>query len=463
MSAIRLQRYLSQAGVAARRKAEDLIVQGAVAVNGTVVTKLGSKVVPGEDRVTVDGQAVYPQELFYAILNKPKGCITAVTDPEGRPTVMEYLHKLPVSVAPVGRLDFYSEGVLLFTNDGELSARLQSPRRHVEKTYHVKVRDRVKESHLQTLRDGVELDDGKVTRPAEVDRLRSKSRHQWLVITLTEGKSRQIHRMLGALDYVVLKIQRVAYGGITFHGLRVGDARELTQTEVNELRSMVKLAKSTVSRGKWSSRREDTELGRRARARARSKAEAEEMADTRFTDTKSGRRPGPGSDSRSGPKSGSRSGSRPGAKRSPSSRSERTTATRGSRSKTAGTSRRTAAPPRGRTGVPSRGTRSNADPSGRGKTGSPARGGQKKTAAASRTASGPRARNTARPGRGGPPGTSSRRDSATATGKRSSNAPSRGGPAGRGRPAKGASSSRTRSARPAQPRGTQRRGKSSKR
>ena len=275
MTAIRLQRYLSQAGVAARRKAEDLITAGAVTVNGTVITKLGSKVIPGKDRVTVDGKAVYPQELFYAVLNKPKGCITAVSDPEGRATVMEYLHKVPVTIAPVGRLDFYSEGVLLLTNDGDLSARLQSPKYHIEKTYHVKIRGRVPENHLQILRDGVTLDDGTHTRPAQVDPLRAKSRHDWLVVTLTEGKSRQIHRMLDALGYTVLKIQRVAYSGITFHGLRVGDARELTQVEVNELRAAVGLAKSTVSRGKWSSRREATDLGRRARARARAKAEAE--------------------------------------------------------------------------------------------------------------------------------------------------------------------------------------------
>ncbi|MCG8423718.1 MAG: rRNA pseudouridine synthase [Proteobacteria bacterium] len=274
MTEIRLQRYLSQAGVAARRKAEALITRGEVTVNGRVVTELGSKVVPGRDRVQVNGKAVYPQELFYAVLNKPKGCITAVSDPENRPTVMEYLHKLPVNVAPVGRLDFYSEGVLLLTNDGELSARLQSPDSHVEKTYHVKVRGRLSERHLDILRSGVRLDDRTLTRPAQVDFLPAKSRHQWLVVTLSEGKSRQIHRMFEALGFPVLKLQRVAYAGIPYHGLRVGDARELTQVEVNQLRAMVGLAKNTVARGKWQSRREETELGRRARARARARAEA---------------------------------------------------------------------------------------------------------------------------------------------------------------------------------------------
>ena len=269
---IRLQRYLSQCGIAARRKAEELIESGAVTVNGQRVTELGTKVVPGKDRVTVDGEAVYPEDLFYVLLNKPKGCLTAVSDPEGRPTVMEYLPNVPVHVAPVGRLDFYSEGVLLLTNDGELSARLQSPAYHVEKTYHVKVRDQVTPRHLEALRQGVRLDDGTVTRPAQVDLLTgTKSKHHWLVITLIEGKSRQIHRMLGALGYQVMKLQRVAYGGLTFHGLRVGDGRELNQTEVNSLREMVGLPKDTVARGKWSARREDTDVSRRALARARTR------------------------------------------------------------------------------------------------------------------------------------------------------------------------------------------------
>ncbi len=269
---IRLQRYLSQCGIAARRKAEELIESGAVTVNGQRVTELGTKVVPGKDRVTVDGEAVYPEDLFYVLLNKPKGCLTAVSDPEGRPTVMEYLPNVPVHVAPVGRLDFYSEGVLLLTNDGELSARLQSPTYHVEKTYHVKVRDQVTPRHLEALRQGVRLDDGAVTRPAQVDLLTgTKSKHHWLVITLIEGKSRQIHRMLGALGYQVMKLQRVAYGGLTFHGLRVGDARELNQAEVNSLREIVGLPRNTVARGKWSARREDTDVSRRALARARTR------------------------------------------------------------------------------------------------------------------------------------------------------------------------------------------------
>src|SRR5262245_26823261 len=145
--AVRLQRYLAAAGVAARRKAEELITAGRVTVNGAVVTTLGTKVDPEHDAVSVDGEAVAALDKFYVLLNKPKGCITAVTDDRGRPTVMDYLPNLPAPVKPVGRLDFYSEGVLLLTNDGELAARLLAPARHVPKTYHVKVHGQLGRDH----------------------------------------------------------------------------------------------------------------------------------------------------------------------------------------------------------------------------------------------------------------------------------------------------------------------------
>jgi 23S rRNA pseudouridine2605 synthase len=273
MSDVRLQRYLSQAGVAARRKAEELIVAGRVTVNGKVVRELGSKVDPDKDRVSVDGEGVHPEEHFYVLFNKPKACITAVSDDRGRMTVMDYLPNLPARVAPVGRLDFYSEGVLLLTNDGELAARLLSPKHHVPKTYHVKVRGTVAAKDLEALRTGVRLDDGTVTRPADVELLPAESRHTWLAITLYEGKQRQIHRMLEARGYQVDKLQRVAFANLTFHGLRVGDARELDQQELNELREMVGLDKRAVARGRWRSKREDTDLPRRARIQAAEEGE----------------------------------------------------------------------------------------------------------------------------------------------------------------------------------------------
>ncbi|MEZ4368545.1 MAG: pseudouridine synthase [Kofleriaceae bacterium] len=274
MSKIRLQRYLAMGGAAARRKGEELIVAGRVQVNGVVVRELGTKVDPDADRVTVDGEAVYPQDHFYVVLNKPKGCITTVSDDQGRPTVMDYLPNLPAAVKPVGRLDFYSEGVLLLTNDGELASRLLSPTSHVAKTYHVKVRGVLGKRDLERLRAGVRLDDGTVTREAEVVPLPGESKHSWVAITLYEGKSRQIHRMLETCGFEVTKLQRVAFANLTFHGLRVGDARELRQDELNELRDAVGLPRGAGARGKWRAVREDSELGRRARHRARVEAEA---------------------------------------------------------------------------------------------------------------------------------------------------------------------------------------------
>ena len=275
---VRLQRFIAQAGIAARRKAEELITSGRVTVDGKVVTELGTKVDPQHANVQVDGEPVAPQEQFYIVFNKPKGCITAVTDDRGRETVMDYLPNLPVSVAPVGRLDFYSEGVLLLTNDGELAAKLLAPGSHVPKTYHVKVNGNIKAADLEHLRTGVTLDDGTVTAPAEVDELPSDSKHPWLAFTLYEGKSRQIHRMLEALGCTVTKLQRVAFANLSFHGLRVGDARELTQGELNELRETVGLDRKVGARGAWHASREETDQARRQRAQAQAEREAAGLA-----------------------------------------------------------------------------------------------------------------------------------------------------------------------------------------
>jgi 23S rRNA pseudouridine2605 synthase len=249
--AMRLQRYLAQAGVASRRKAETLIVGGHVQVNGKPAIELGTKVNPAKDEVRVDGKLVLRQDLVYYVLNKPKGYVSTVSDPQGRPTVMELLPKdLPARVVPVGRLDFYSEGVLLFTNDGELQAGLLAPRSHVDKTYHVKIRGKVTPAHIDKLRAGVRLradgdgsrrTDTRKTLPAKVDTLKFTGTHTWLVMTIREGRSRQIHRMAEALGLQVLKLQRVSFGGITYFGLKVGEHRKLEHGEVRALRRLVAL------------------------------------------------------------------------------------------------------------------------------------------------------------------------------------------------------------------------------
>lgn len=239
MAQVRLQKYLSDAGVAARRKGELLITAGRVKVNGKVADQLGTKVDPERDEVRVDGKLITSKSKLYFVLNKPKACVTTVDDPQGRMTVMAFLpQNLPAPVRPVGRLDYYTEGVLLLTNDGELQAGLLAPRRHVEKIYNVKVKGGVAPEHIEALRKGVKLDDGRKTLPAKVDLLNFTGTHTWLVMTITEGRSRQIHRMLEALGYQVLKLARVSFAGITFFGLKVGQCRPLTASEVKHLRKL---------------------------------------------------------------------------------------------------------------------------------------------------------------------------------------------------------------------------------
>jgi 23S rRNA pseudouridine2605 synthase len=238
---VRLQRYLAQAGVASRRRAEELITEGKVRVNGKKVTELGVKVRPGKDTVDVDGRRVQPEEKLYLVLNKPKGVVTTVFDPQGRQTVMELLPRdLAGHVVPVGRLDYYTEGVLLFTNDGDLAAGLLHPRGHVEKTYHVKIRGGVTDEQVERLRAGVRVE-GRKTLPAKVDRLRFTGTHTWLLMTIREGRSRQIHKMCDVVRLQVIKLARVAFGGITYFGLKVGESRHLTRAEVDLLKSQVGL------------------------------------------------------------------------------------------------------------------------------------------------------------------------------------------------------------------------------
>jgi pseudouridine synthase len=243
---MRLQRFLAQGGVASRRRGEELIVAGKVKVNGRVVRELGTQVDPAKDKVEVEGNPVHTEERVYLVLNKPKGYITTADDPEGRRTVMELLPAdLPARVVPVGRLDFYTEGVLLFTNDGDLQAALLHPRRHVEKTYHVKLRGHVTETQLAKLRAGVMVE-GRKTKPAQVHRLKDTGTHDWLVMTISEGRTRQIHRMCEAIGLQVIKLARVAFAAITYEGLKMGECRYLEAVEVQDLYVQAGLGKVKV-------------------------------------------------------------------------------------------------------------------------------------------------------------------------------------------------------------------------
>ncbi|MFU8804073.1 MAG: pseudouridine synthase [Bradymonadaceae bacterium] len=235
---MRIQKFLSSAGVSSRRKAEDLMTEGRVKVNGKVCTELGTKVDPSKDRVEVDGKAVtLPESMIYIAMNKPANYISSLSDPEGRPIVTDLLPQNMPRLWPVGRLDWDSEGLLLMTNDGKLTNLLTHPSHDVSKTYAVKVVGLLtnQSPELIQLREGIELDDGYVTQPARVEVVKDNGRNTWLEITIEEGKNRQVRRMFEALDRMVMKLRRISMGTITIDGLASGTYRTLTHAEVAEL------------------------------------------------------------------------------------------------------------------------------------------------------------------------------------------------------------------------------------
>ncbi len=236
---VRLQKVLASAGIAARRKAEDLITGRRVTVNGRIVSELGAKVDPERDEIKVNGKIVQVEKKVYFVLNKPDGVVCSaegLKDGEGRPTVLSLLPLVTQRVYPVGRLDFHSRGVLILTNDGDLSAALTHPRHKVAKTYHVKFQGRLDEEALAALGRGITLEDGTVTKPAEeVSIVKETSTNTWVQITIRQGLNRQIRRMGDAMGHPVLKLIRVAVGAVTADGLADGEFRPLTPTEVYDL------------------------------------------------------------------------------------------------------------------------------------------------------------------------------------------------------------------------------------
>ncbi len=229
-------------GVASRRAAEEMIREGRVTVNGQVAT-IGMKADPDRDHIKVDGRLLLrPEPRAYLILNKPKGVLTTLEDPEGRPTIKELLKGVKFRVYPVGRLDFNSEGLLILTNDGDLAYRLIHPKFKVPKTYLVKVKGIVEEKKLDLLRRGIRLEEG-VTAPAEIRRVfmpRTKN-NTWLEITLHEGKKRQIRRMFEKIRHPVLKLKRIRIDGIRLGDLKPGQWRYLSPEEVKKLKAAVGL------------------------------------------------------------------------------------------------------------------------------------------------------------------------------------------------------------------------------
>jgi len=238
---MRLQKFLARAGVASRRGSEDLMTAGRVSVNGAVVTELGAKVDPLGDEVRVDGAVVtVVQQPVYLALNKPAGVVTTMNDPQGRTTVAELvpLAEHP-GLFPVGRLDFETTGLLLFTTDGELSHRLLHPKWHVEKSYRVTVDGRVSEPELDRLREGVSLDDG-LTAPARVRALRVGATSH-CEIAIREGRKRQVRRMFSAIGHPVLELHRIRFGPVELGDLPRAGWRELSDAEVEALKAAVGL------------------------------------------------------------------------------------------------------------------------------------------------------------------------------------------------------------------------------
>jgi 23S rRNA pseudouridine2605 synthase len=241
MAAERLQKIMAACGVASRRKAEEIIAAGRVTLNGKVVTEQGTKADADSDVICVDGTALQRREqLLYFLLNKPKGYVTTVSDPEGRPTVMQLMKNCPERVYPVGRLDYASEGLLLMTNDGALAQKLMKAGSHVTKTYLVKISGQPDEQAIARLRAGIiiELEDHRrvKTSPAKI-RLAEQAPNPWYEVTLIEGRNRQIRRMFQAIGHDVEKIKRVKLGPLVLD-VPPGKFRALTDAEVRQLKSL---------------------------------------------------------------------------------------------------------------------------------------------------------------------------------------------------------------------------------
>lgn len=234
----RIQKILSEMGITSRRKAEDLIIEGRVTVNGQTAT-LGMKADPAKDHIKIDGKLLArPEPKVYIMFNKPQNVITSLHDPEGRPTVKDFLKGVKYRVYPVGRLDYDSEGLLLLTNDGDFAHAALHPSKKIFKTYHAKVKGMPGEEKIDILKTGVKLIDG-ITAPAKVKKIRTTENNSWLEITIHEGRKRQIRRMLEKIGHPVLKLKRIRINGIELGKLKPGEYRYLKPKEIDNIKKEI--------------------------------------------------------------------------------------------------------------------------------------------------------------------------------------------------------------------------------
>lgn len=231
---MRINKYLAESGICSRRAADKLIEEGTVKINGKIALP-GAEADPGKDRVTVNGKIINPVNHYeYYIMNKPKGCVCTAKDDKGRKTVMDFLPQDCARVFPVGRLDYDTEGLLIFTNDGELTYKLTHPKNEIPKTYVVKTEKPVSEKDLSALRSGIIID-GIKTKKCNVTLLKTYKTGSKLQITITEGRNRQIRKMIEATGNSVDFLKRIKVGDLTVSGLNRGEVRKLRQEEINYL------------------------------------------------------------------------------------------------------------------------------------------------------------------------------------------------------------------------------------
>lgn len=241
MGNIRLQKYLAQCGIASRRKAEVMIAEGRVSVDGEIVENMGVKIDPESHTILVDGKPIVPEkQKIYFLLNKPRGYVTTVADPQGRPIVTDLIRTTKERLFPVGRLDLDTQGALLLTNDGDLAQKIQHPSYEITKTYEALVTGRPQQKKLDSLRKGILLE-GKKTSPAQLNIIKTISGSTLVQITIHEGRKRQVRKMFDFIGHPVKSLKRIAYGSLFLNNLEEGSYRRLNKEDLRKIFKKISL------------------------------------------------------------------------------------------------------------------------------------------------------------------------------------------------------------------------------